>query len=222
MAVSSVSNPYAFLNGTSRGAGSAGPQELGQNQFLRLMMAQLRNQDPFKPTDPTQFLSQLAQFSQVTSMQNVESSIATLASSLRSTQVLNGTALVGHEVLAPATSNTIEAGAAVKGAVEVPNGAVAVEVAVRDAAGVLVRRFTISSDAGLQEFTWDGLDTQGNPAAAGTYDFEIIATIGGENYALTPMINTRVSSVTIDPSSGSLILNTSTGAVPITDVRRVL
>jgi flagellar basal-body rod modification protein FlgD len=220
--VNPAADAYAFLNGSKGAAATGSSQELGQNEFLHLMIAQLRNQDPFKPTDPTQFLSQLAQFSQVTSMQNVQSSIETLAGSLRSTQVLNGTSLVGHDVLAPATSNTIEAGAQVKGAAEVPKGASAVDVVVRDSAGALVRRFSMPTGSGLQEFTWDGLDAQGNAVPAGTYDFEIIANVGGESIALDPMITTRVSSVTIDPSSGSLTLNTSTGAVPITDVRRVL
>src|SRR5512147_1839798 len=74
--------------------------ELGQNAFLKLMIAQLKNQDPTKPQDPSEFMSQLAQFSQVTSTQNMEKSITTLSDSMRSTQLLNGTSLVGHEILA--------------------------------------------------------------------------------------------------------------------------
>src|SRR5215470_13973527 len=95
-------NPYDFLNGTAASSAASttqdakSNQQLGQNQFLTLMLAQLKNQDPMKPQDPTQFLSQLAQFSTVTGIQNMQGSVEALAQSLRSTQVLNGTSLVGR------------------------------------------------------------------------------------------------------------------------------
>src|SRR6185312_4246150 len=129
-------NPYDFLNGAAATTqDSKSNQQLGQNQFLTLMLAQLKNQDPMKPTDPTQFLSQLAQFSTVTGIQNMQTSMDDLASSLRSTQVLNGASLVGHDVLAPATKDTIEAGQSVKGAVEAPDGTSEILVVVKDGSG---------------------------------------------------------------------------------------
>src|SRR5262249_56109641 len=104
-----TTDPYAFINGNK----SSTPQtnnngQLDQNAFLKLMIAQLKNQDPTKPQDPSEFMSQLAQFSQVTSTQNMQASIQTLTDSMRSTQVLNGTNLVGHDVLPPASTHTIE------------------------------------------------------------------------------------------------------------------
>ena len=112
--------------------------ELGQNQFLTLMLAQLRNQDPMKPTDPTAFLSQLAQFSQVTSTQNVEAKIGELTDSLRATQVLNGTSLVGRDILASTDSATFTTGTTLKGVVDIPEGASSAQVEVRDSAGQLI------------------------------------------------------------------------------------
>jgi len=216
-------NPYDFLNPAAAATPDAkSNQQLGQNQFLTLMLAQLKNQDPMKPQDPTQFLSQLAQFSTVTGIQNMQGSVETLAQSLRSTQVLNGTSLVGRSILAPANIDTIEAGGSVKGAVDVPKGAAAVQVTVKDGSGALVKRFSMTPAEGLQEFTWDGLDGPGNAVPAGQYTFEAIANVGGENTALDPLLFSRVASVTIDPKNGSLTLNTSTGATAITDVRRVL
>ena len=215
-------DPYSFLNGTSAAGDAKSSQQMGQNEFLKLMLAQMKNQDPFKPTDPTQFLSQLAQFSTVTGIQNMQSSVEGLADSLRSTQVLNGTSLVGHDVLAPATVDTIEAGGTVKGALDVPKGAAAVQVTIKDGSGALVRRISLTPADGMQEFNWDGLDNSGNAVPAGQYTFEAIAAVGGENKALDPLLTSRVASVTIDPKNGSLTLNTSTGAVPLTEVRRVL
>jgi flagellar basal-body rod modification protein FlgD len=215
-------DPYAHLY-PNRTTGTDRNDELGQNAFLKLMIAQLRNQDPMKPQDPTQFMSQLAQFSQVTSTQNMEKSIQGLAESLRSTQVLNGTSLVGHDVLAPATKDTIEAGGTVTGAVDAPRGTTALKIIVKDAAGVQVRTFDVEDPTqGLNNFTWDGLTNTGVAVPAGTYAFEAVATVNGVPESLDPMIVSRVTSVTINPSNGSLTLNTSTGAVRLTDVRRVL
>src|SRR5262249_42890485 len=158
----------------------------------------LKNQDPMKPQDPTQFLSQLAQFSTVTGIQNMQGSVETLAQSLRSTQVLNGTSLVGRDILAPATTDTIEAGGTVKGAVDVPKGANAVIVQIKDGSGALIKRFSMTPAEGMQEFTWDGLDNTGNAVPAGQYKFEAIASVGGENTALDPLLFSKVASVTID------------------------
>jgi flagellar basal-body rod modification protein FlgD len=215
-------DPYAFLNGTNATPDAKSNTQMGQNEFLKLMLAQMKNQDPFKPNDPTQFLSQLAQFSTVTGIQNMQGSVDGLANSLRSTQVLNGTSLVGRDILAPATVDTIEAGGSVTGAVDVPKGAAAVQVSVKDGSGALVRRFSMTPAEGLQEFDWNGLDNAGLPVPTGQYTFDAIASIGGQNTALDPLISSKVASVTIDPANGSLTLNSSTGATPIAAVRRVL
>lgn len=215
-------DPYAHLY-PNRTTATEKNDELGQNAFLKLMIAQLRNQDPMKPQDPTQFMSQLAQFSQVTSTQNMEKSIEGLADSLRSTQVLNGTSLVGHDVLAPATKDTIESGGTVTGAVDAPKGTTALKIIVKDSAGVQVRTFDVEDPTqGLNNFTWDGRTNTGVAVPAGTYTFEAVAAVNGQPESLDPMIVSRVGSVTINPSNGSLTLNTSTGAISLHDVRRVL
>ncbi len=196
--------------------------ELGSADFMQLMMAQLKNQDPFKPTDPAQFLGQLAQFSTVTGIQNMQTSVTELAGSLRSTQVLNGASLVGREILAPSTTATLAAGATLSGAAAIPEGVVGTQVTIRDSAGQLVRRFDIdAAELGLTEFTWDGRDATGNPVAAGDYEIEVTGISGGETYSFDPLLTSRVASVTIDPSRGDLVLNTDIGPVAIGDVARV-
>lgn len=224
-------NSYDYLNGSNSAAAQTAAAKdkstkeattLGQNEFLKLMIAQMKNQDPTKPTDPNQFITQLAQFSQVTGIQNMQATMEDLATSLRSTQVLNGTSLVGHDVLAPATTDTIEAGQAVKGAVDAPEGTSQLLVQVKDGSGAIVRSFTTPAAAGLNDFTWDGKDGAGAAVPAGQYKFEITANVAGKAEALDPLLSSKVASVTIDPKNGSLTLNTSTGAVLLTDVRRVL
>src|SRR5690349_4241904 len=141
-----TTDPYAFINGNKTSTQQTNNNgQLDQNAFLKLMIAQLKNQDPTKPQDPSEFMSQLAQFSQVTSTQNMQQSIQTLTDSMRSTQVLNGTNLVGHDVLAPANTDTVESGSSVSGAVDVPKGTTGVKIVIKDAAGTEVRAFDLAS-----------------------------------------------------------------------------
>ena len=190
------------------------------NAFLKLLIAQLKNQDPMKPTDPTQFLSQLAQFSQVTSTQNVEAKIGELNDSLRATQVLNGTTLVGRSVLARTDTANFVNGSTLNGVVDVPEGASSAQVEVRDAAGQLIRRFAIPATQGTNEFGWDGYTSTGEKAASGTYAIKITANVSGTTESLDPMLYSKVSSVTMD--SSGLVVNTGVGPVPLDDVKRVM
>lgn len=195
--------------------------QLGQEDFIELMIAQMRNQDPLKPADPTQFLSQLAQFSQVTGIQSMERAVTGLADSLRSAQLLNGTSLVGREVLAVSETATLVEDGSIAGAVDVPEGVTSLKVNVRDASGQLVRTINLEPRTGLTEFTWDGTTDRGTVASPGEYEFEVVAGSGGTNFSLEPLLSSRVDSVTIDPSSQRLVLNTDRGTFKLSDVRRV-
>jgi flagellar basal-body rod modification protein FlgD len=218
-----TTDPYAAINGTKTSTSSASNNTLDQNAFLKLMIAQMKNQDPTKPQDPTQFMSQLAQFSQVTAVQDMQTSINTLADSMRSTQLLNGTSLVGHDVLSKASTDTIDTGGTVTGAIDAPAGTTAAQVVVTDAAGTEVRRFNLTNAGqGLNNFTWDGLTNTGLAAPAGQYTFSAAVAVGGTAEAVDTMLVSKVGSVTIDPSTSALTLNTTTGAVAFADVRSVL
>src|SRR5689334_256299 len=78
--------------------------ELGQEDFLTLMITQLKNQDPMKPLDPSQYVGQLAQFSQVSGLSEMNKQITALSDSLRGNQVLSGSNLIGRTVVAPGSS----------------------------------------------------------------------------------------------------------------------
>jgi flagellar basal-body rod modification protein FlgD len=219
-----TTDPYAFINGTKTQPQQTNNNgQLDQNAFLKLMIAQLKNQDPTKPQDPSEFMSQLAQFSQVTSTQNMESSIQSLTDSMRSTQVINGTSLVGHDILATADTATIAAGGTISGAIDAPKGTSAVKIVIKDSTGAEVRSFDLKDiKEGFNNFTWDGLTNSGGAAPAGEYTITNVTTVNGETGSLDTMLSSKVSSVTIDPASAALTLNTNAGAVSLADVRRVL
>lgn len=203
-------------------SGTGGAQQLGQNEFLKLMMAQLKNQDPLKPLDPTQFVGQLAQFSTVTGIQNMQTSIETLVGSMRSSQVLSGASLVGRDVLAPATKVSFTSGSTVSGIADVPEGTKNLKVRVLDSSGQVVRTFDVKPQEGFTQFTWDGVANDGTAAPSGSYKFEVIAGNGTENLSLDLLLTSRVSSVSIDPNTADLSLNTNNGSIALSSVRRVM
>jgi len=197
-------------------------QQLGRDDFLKLMLAQMKNQDPFKATDPTAFLSQLAQFSQVSGIQDMQSSMDSLATSMRSTQVLDGSTMVGRDVLVATDEAVLGETGSIKGAVNIPEGTSSAVLNIKDSSGALVRSVQLSTTQGMNDFTWDGTTSLGERAAAGRYSVEIEAAIDGQNGSLETMLADRVGSVTIDSTKG-LVLNTSnSGSRALSDVRRVM
>jgi flagellar basal-body rod modification protein FlgD len=207
---------------------NAKKQELNQEDFLTLMITQLRNQDPFKPMDPSQYVGQLAQFSSVQGLAEINKQIGSLTDSLRGNQVLDGAGLIGRTVIAP--GSTIYLPEAVEGEVrgpqgliEVPAGATSVQLTVRDASGALVKTQALDATRGTHAFTWDGTTNGGGEADAGAYRIEVIANVGGQNVSLRTSVAANVSSVSLDPATGSLMLDTdSLGELAMSDVERVL
>jgi len=214
-------NPIA---GTTSGAMAtvAEKDKLGQAQFMQLMIAQLRNQDPTKPMDPSEFLGQLAQFGTVSGIQDMQTSLSTLSDALRSSQVLGGTNLVGHDVLASADTAALGATGEVQGAVTIPEGTNAALLVVTDASGQLIRKMPLSTQQGDTAFTWDGTTDLGTRAPAGNYKLTALASVGGADEQLETQLSSRVGSVSIDPATNSLTLNTNLGPIPLSRVRRVM
>jgi flagellar basal-body rod modification protein FlgD len=199
-----------------------GRQQLGQEDFMQLMVTQLRNQDPFKPLEPEQFLGQLAQFSTVSGIESMRNSLSGLSASLQGSQVLQGATLVGRSVLAAGQVAQLSDSGTIAGALGVPAGASSVQVRVLDAGGGLVRTFGVPANGDLSEFSWDGLDNVGTRMPAGRYALEAVAAVGGRQESVEMLLRQRVDSVTIDPAGGALRLNTPGGAIALGDVRRIM
>jgi flagellar basal-body rod modification protein FlgD len=221
MSIADVINGTTGANG-ARANGAKPKDQLGQTEFLELMIAQLKNQDPFKAMDPSQFLGQLAQFGTVTGIQEMQTAFATLSDSMRASQVLDGATMVGREVLVASESVSLGAEGAVRGAIDVPSETSEVQIKIKDASGQLVRTMTLPDGEGLVEFQWDGVATDGERAPAGEYSIEAIANIGGDAYSLETLMASRVASVTVDGSRGLTLNTTTLGARALSDVRRVM
>jgi flagellar basal-body rod modification protein FlgD len=192
------------------------------NDFLTLMTAQLKNQDPLNPTDSNQFLSELSELSTVEGISQLNTNVNSLSSSLLQTQAVNSAGLVGQNVLASASSVALSSGGSISGAVQVPSGASAVTVSITNSQGATVAQIALPTDQGLQDFSWDGTTSTGGTAPAGTYSVSAAATVSGSSQAATTYLNGTVTSVTLDSSSNSVMLNTAQlGSVALSSVEQI-
>ena len=203
------------------GSSSSNPLQLSQSDFLKLLVTQMRNQDPTKPTNPGQFINEISALSEVSDMNGMSTSMTNLANSMSSNQLLGGTNLIGQTVLASGTSAALAQGGSITGAVNPPAGASVLTVQVTDANGAPVDSFTVAPQAGMTPFTWNGATASGGTAPAGTYNFSVTADINGTPSSLTPQLAYTVNSVTLDPTSNSLTLNTNGGTVPLSSVSQI-
>src|SRR5688572_8223563 len=209
-------------------AANAKKAELNQEDFLTLMITQLKHQDPFKPLDPAQYVGQLAQFSSVSGLADMNKQLSALTESLRGNQVLDGASLIGRTVMA--SGNEVYLPEAVEGQargpqglVTVPAGAASVQLVVKDSSGALVKTQALDNERGMRAFSWDGNTDSGAAAAEGTYQIEVIARVGSENVSLATSVAAQVTSVALDPATGSLTLETDPlGELEMSDIQRVL
>jgi flagellar basal-body rod modification protein FlgD len=214
----STTNPITGATGATPGASSSVPlnMQINQTDFLRLITTQLTSQNPLSPADPTQFVSQLEGMSEVSSMQSMQSS-------LQASQVMSGTTLLGHSVLAPGTTATLAAGGTIGGAATAPAGATQLTVSITDASGAAVSSFKVTpQSSGLTPFIWNGKTSSGAAAPAGTYTVAVSATVNGASQTVNPLVVSKVDSVLIDPTTQAVDLETDSGTVPLNSVVSVM
>jgi len=199
-------------------------QQLGQDDFFRLMTTQLQNQDPTKPMDSENFLAQIAQFSMVSGIGNLQKSFDTLSQSLVSNQALQATNLVGRQVLAPSGVATLDANGGLKGSVDLPSASSQVTVSIQDASGQTIRRLELGSQtAGSVPFQWNGMKDDGTFAAPGRYLVTAEAvTSDGQTQAVDTLAASTVNSVTLNKDGGLMLDLNGVGPVDFSQVREIL
>lgn len=181
--------------------------ELGQEDFLKLLVAQLKNQDPSNPVENSDFLGQIAQFSMVNGIDGLGSSFDSVASSLFSTQAMQASQLVGKEILVETNVAELETGGSVDAVLESSSAASNVKIFVEDQSGTLVRSLDLGNiGAGSTRFSWDGIDSEGDPALAGSYTIRTEGLVGGALQGLNTQIFSKVHSISVDRSNTSVSL----------------
>ncbi|GLQ47358.1 basal-body rod modification protein FlgD [Dyella lipolytica] len=194
-----------------------------QADFLQLMTTQLKSQDPTQPMDNSQFASELAQFSQLSTQQDIDTNLQNLSSNLSSgmqtSQVLNSANLVGRQVLVPASALDYS-GSAVGGGVNVSTAGDVV-VTIKDSNGNEIKTMDLGAQpAGLAQFSWDGTNNNGQKVSSGTYS--ISANNGGNSAALSTYAAGEVTGVGYGGSTtGTYLQVAGIGGVPLTQVAQI-
>ncbi|WP_018936089.1 flagellar hook assembly protein FlgD [Thioalkalivibrio sp. ALJ24] len=197
--------------------------ELGQEDFLKLMTTQLQNQDPFEPMENGDFIAQMAQFSSVTGIQQLNESFEGFAQSMGQNQAVQGANLVGKDVLVPVEFGQLGPEGGMSGAFELGASAESVELEILNGAGERVRSMNLGAmGAGLQDFQWDGLTDNGQHAPPGVYEVRATARSGESTESLETFLNQRVDSVSMGGGKNGLALNVQgVGEIDFSDVRRI-
>lgn len=220
--VTDSSNPasaiYAALNGTAKTKTSATAET--QSRFLKLLSAQLKNQDPLNPMDNAQMTSQMAQISTVDGIERLNATLQSLITDSSNTQAMQAATLVGKGVLVPGNVIELQNGNSFAG-IDLAADADSLKVDIVDSNGIVVRSLNMgSAKAGSQSFSWDGMTNEGVAAAEGSYSFTVNAKQGGSNVDNTALSLGLVSSVS--RSSTGFSLNVGQKQFAMSDVRQII
>ncbi|NND54298.1 MAG: flagellar hook assembly protein FlgD [Gammaproteobacteria bacterium] len=210
--------------GVPQGQSQRERTELGQEQFLELMVTQLQNQDPFQPMENGEFLGQMAQFSTVSGIGDMSAALDQLAESLYSSQALQASSMIGRSVLTEGSVGQLGDGESLKGAVDLPFATGNAFVRVTAPNGQIIREFALGNrGAGLTNFEWDGTQADGTVAAPGEYFLTAGYTQNGEETALSTLVSTRVASVSLSGGGANTRITTEAGEeLSLSQIRAVL
>lgn len=197
--------------------------ELGMDTFLKLMTTQLQNQDPMKPMENGDFLSQLAQFSSVKGLQQLNDSFSTLAASMSSSQALQAGGLVGKNVLVPSNYAPLTLDQGLNAELNLESSATDIKVRVYDMNNTLVKTMNLGTQPkGQMGFTWDGSLDAGGYAPPGVYRLEADFSDGRARTPLETTVSANVDSVVVGGVGQGLTLNLrGLGPVPFNKVSRI-
>ena len=203
----SATSGASALGSTTTKSDAATDPAAAQDRFLKLLVAQLNNQDPMNPLDNAQMTSQIAQINTVTGIQQLNDTVKGLVSQFSAQQMLQGSAMVGREVLAEGNTLSVDsASGQAAGAFDLAGSAASVKVQVLDAAGKEVGTVDMGAlPAGRYNFAWDASSYQGDSAPR----FKVLAANGETSVASTALMIDKVTAVSMD--SGSLQLQLSRG-----------
>ncbi len=208
-------------------AGSA-PRErdssnLGQEDFLKLMTTQLRNQDPMSPMENGEFMTQIAQFTTASGIGELQSSFAAFQQDMKGDQALRASTLVNRDVLVESSQVQLGESGGVDAVVPLPGAVPGLTVSVTDAAGQVVRRLELGRQpAGEAAVSWDGRNAAGERLPPGRYSITATAGSGEQSLSLPTLVAARVESVALSGGGEPPRLSLAgLGEVSLAAVRRI-
>ncbi|QKV54522.1 flagellar hook assembly protein FlgD [Comamonas antarctica] len=206
MLTTNVTSTSATANGATNSASSTDPAA-AQDRFLKLLVAQLNNQDPMNPMDNAEMTTQMAQINTVVGINELNSTMAAMSSQFTAMQVLQGTSMIGRTVLSEGNTLGTPVDKISTAAFDLSGTAADVKVNIKTAAGTVVDTVTLGSlDAGRHYFAWDSSKYTGDVSGL---RFEVASTNGTAKVANTPLSPSLVVATTT--TDGALTLELENG-----------
>ena len=193
-------------------------QSLASNYetFLRLLTAQLQNQDPLEPLDATKFTEQLVSYSQVEQQIATNKNIQTLVSATRSAASATAVSFLGKNALTAGPASELMGGEA-RWTYRLPSTATSIQVRITDLAGTPVRTLSTPATAGTHDVVWNGEDNAGNTMPAGTYRLSVTAS-AADGSSIPATITGMGMISEIDMSASDPLMSIGTRKLKLTEI----
>jgi flagellar basal-body rod modification protein FlgD len=217
MDISSATNT---LNASNKQQSGPALKSLGKEDFLRLLTVQLKAQNPLNPMDSTAFTAQLAQFSSLEQLTNINGQLTNMISSQKSLQNTMATSLIGKRV--KVAGNTVQLNGQADLYYSLPGDAAKVTISIYDANGSLVQQKNLlGQTAGEHSLLWDGKDKDGFTRSAGQYVFTVDAVDGnGKVLSAATLTAGTVTGVGFE-NNGTYLSIDGTRKVGLGDIREI-
>lgn len=194
---------------------------MGQQEFLKLLIAQLKNQNPLSPMDSTQFTAQMAQFSSLEQLTNINKSLGGLSQVTSAMNNAEAMGMIGKTIQAVGNTIDIASGSPASITFNLPSSTATTDIGIADAAGKVVATLQGGKmSVGDHTAVWDGKDAAGHLLPSGTYTYAINAADStGAPISATTFLSGLVKSVSI--INGTTMLNVGNSQINLTDVTKV-
>jgi len=198
------------------------PSALGKNEFLKLLTAQLQQQDPTQPMSNTEFVAQLAQFTSLEQMNNVSDTLTKMLTAQGTALQTTAASLVGKTAVFTTDQVSIEQGKTATITANLSSAAANVTVSIQDSDGTTIRTLNPGAMAsGLNHISWDGRDNSGAAVATDSYTVQVSATdLTGKSISLTQCGSARITGVTYD-STGTPLFTAGGDSLKLSDISEV-
>lgn len=218
--VSGTQSVYDKIN-TQNKAGSTSIQGSGNadsEMFMKLMIAQLQNQDPTSPAETSEFMQQIASMSTVENIAKLNTTMENMSASLLSSQAaLQASSMIGQDVYAKTDVAQVGEAGEIRGVVELPVSTENLRVSIYDSANNLIDEVEMGSKgSGDHYFVWSAGDRP-----PGNYRVVAEAQVDGNYKTASSFIAYNVNSVTLGQNGIGMKVNTDAGSVDFSDVKRI-
>ena len=197
--------------------------ELGQDEFLSLMLAQLKHQDPMQPMENGEFVAQMAQFSTVSGIESINKSMSELSVALRGNQLMQTSALIGKSALIPGNQLQLTADTPTDIHFNLPEAANSVSISITNQAGELINQFNVDErPAGAHSVPWNGQKVDGSTAPPGDY-FASVNYLDETGVASASMLMaSKITSVSQNATTNELTVQTESGdSLQLSDISAI-